>query len=646
MKKTKVLLTLLAFLAISLSACNGKAPSTPSEGDESQINPGTSENVQPSSEDKPSSKPEEHTHSWDTKWSSDESYHWRKCTGQVNGAACQEVNDKAAHQWDSGTVTKEPGEYTEGLKVFKCTICNYSKNEVIPATGPAPMDEGVFTFNDSELNTPQVIHTNDQKNFLNYNKPYYQITGSELDGFNARGNSNVSTPNKVTVKWTHTVPSGKTVKNYSLIYGTKEDLSDGYEVTGTTSSQISFYNPYLGDNYFKVVANYTDNSKEASETKIFKVDAQCPRNLSVGNMPNCRDMGGRTTYAGGKIRQGLIYRTSGSKFDNRTESNNEAKSVLLNQLKVKTEINVANSTTNNVNLSGTNVVNAYMDYGATPYSNLARNAEKVKQVIDVLADRANYPVYYHCRIGTDRTGITGVMVGGLLGIKFNEVIQDYLFSNFAPIDNQRYPGKTPDNNGDDIKKYIDELLAMPGNTFQEQVYNAFLCMGVSASKLNTVIDIMTEGNKADIPTTPKVGYGDALASTGTKSTASDYSAPSVYYVADAGKTVSYTASFTAGKKDIIIYLGSTDASTSTYLKNCITLKIDGESASIANTKTLHTAGFGSTQQNHRTGYMINMLGQYDLTAGNHTIEIGVKSSSSTTFNIASIGVFDYVRPAE
>ena len=48
-------------------------------------------------------------------------------------------------------------------------------------------------------------------------------------------------------------------------------------------------------------------------------------------------MGGRTTYAGGKIKQGLIYRTSGSKFDNSTPSDAEARRILTEQLRVKTE---------------------------------------------------------------------------------------------------------------------------------------------------------------------------------------------------------------------------------------------------------------------------------------------------------------------
>ena len=69
----------------------------------------------------------------------------------------------------------------------------------------------------------------------------------------------------------------------------------------------------------------------------------------------------------------------------------------------------------------------------------------------------------------------------------------------------------------------------------------------------------------------------------------------------------------------------------------MTLKIDGVEKTIANTKNLWTAGFGQTRSRDRIGYMFNILGNYDLTAGEHTVEITSKTSS---FNIASITVAD------
>ena len=518
---------------------------------------------------------------------------------------------------------------------------NSESSIIQPSKDPGEITGGTFKFDDNQLNTAQEIHTANQLKYLNLQKEYYSMTKSDLDNCDAKGNKNVSTPEQTELSWEFTAPEGYEVKNFTLVFSQNMDLSNPYTVQGTKNPSIKFYNSFLGTNYFKIVANFTSGDTQSSDVKAFKVTEQAPRNLYVGNMPNCRDMGGRTTYAGGKIKQGLIYRTSGSKFDNSTPSDSGAERILTEQLRVKTEINVANSTSNNVNLSGTKVENAYMAYGAVPYSNLARNSVRIRQVMDILAEESNYPVFYHCRIGTDRTGITGIMINGLLGVPFNEAIQDYGFSNFAPIDNQRYPGKTPDNNGDDIKKYIDELLALPGANFQEQVYLALRMIGVPAAKLDKIIDIMTAGTKATIPATAKIGEDSGLESTVSKTTKTDYKSPASYYAVPANGTVSYKTTTTAGNKDIIVYMGYAGSvsgnNNQPKLADTITLKIDGQAQTIASAKNLWTAGFGSTQQDNRIGYMFNILGNYAFTAAEHTVEIGVKSG---TFNVASITIAD------
>ncbi len=518
---------------------------------------------------------------------------------------------------------------------------NSDSSIIQPSKDPGEITGGTFNFNEDELNTAQEIHTANQLKYLNLSKDYYDMTKSDLDACDATGNKNVSTPEKTTLNWEFTAPDGYEVKNYTLVFSQSMDLSDPYTVVGTKEPTISFYNSFLGTNYFKIVANFTTGDKQSSDVKTFKVTEQAPRNLYVGNMPNFRDMGGRTTYAGGKVKQGLIYRGAGSKFDYSSTPNADAQEVLLRQLRVKTEINVADKTDNNLSLSGTTVKDCFMDYGAVPYSNLARNSVKIRQIMEILADENNYPVFYHCRIGTDRTGITGIMINGLIGVPFNEAVQDYGFSNFAPIDNQRYPHKPNDTNGDDIAKYLDELLALPGTTFQEQVYLALRMMGVSAEKLDKIIDFMTEGAKAEIPESFKIGEGDALTSAGNKSTDSDFKAPATYYALANGKKASFKATTTAGKKDVIVYMGYTGSvsqSTTTKLSASITLKIDGTEQTISSTKNLWTAGFGQTRSRDRYGYMFNILGNYELTAGEHTVEI---TSKSNTFNVGSITIADH-----
>lgn len=502
-----------------------------------------------------------------------------------------------------------------------------------------------FAFNNEELETPQVIHTQDQANFLNFkkdtNKSYYDITSNDLDGYNAKGNTNVSTPNKVTLKWQYGAPEGKEVSKFYVTFGQEADLSDGFVVQGTKQNQISFYNSFIGDNYFKITAKFTDDTEESSEIKTFKVEDVAPRNLYAGNMPNVRDMGGRATVAGGRLRQGLIYRGAGNRFDNSSQINDECKDILLNQLKIKTEINVADGTSNNMSLAGTTVQNCFMAYGAVPYSNLARNSVRIRQIMSILADESKYPVFYHCRIGTDRTGITGMMINGLLGVDFDECLQDYLFSNFAPIDNQRYPHKSSDPNGDDIAKYIDALQELPGSTWQQKVYLALRMIGCPASQLDKIIDIMTIGPKADFSNHFKVSGDTDLTSTANKTTTSDFKSPATYYPVSSNGSVTYTVNTTAGNKDVIVYLGYTGSvsqnDTSSRLSSYLTLKIDGTEKTIASTRSLWTAGFGSTRQDSRIGYMFNILGNYAFTAGQHTIQIGVKSG---TFNIATVGVAD------
>ena len=505
---------------------------------------------------------------------------------------------------------------------------------------------GSFDFDDDQLETAQVIHTQDQANFLKFKetsgKSYYQITQSDLNGYNARGNTNVSTPNKVNLSWEYEVPSNKELKRFEVTFGQEEDLSDGYVVAGTKNNNISFYNPFIGDNYFKVTAKFTDDTEEESEIKTFKVEDIAPRNLYAGNMPNVRDMGGRATVAGGRLRQGLIYRGAGNRFDNSSQINDECKNILLNQFKIKTEINVADGTSNNMSLEGTTVQNCFMAYGAVPYSNLARNSVRIRQIMSILADETNYPIFYHCRIGTDRTGITGMMINGLLGIDFDECLQDYLFSNFAPIDNQRYPHKSSDPNGDDIAKYIDALQELPGSTWQEKVYLALRMIGCPAAQLDKIIDIMTIGPKADFSANFKVSGDSDLTSTASKTTSTDFKAPASYYAVSSNGSVTYTVDTTAGNKDVIVYLGYTGSvsenDTSSKLSNYLTLKIDGENKTIGSTKSLWTAGFGPTKQDSRIGYMFNILGNYDFAAGSHTIQVGVKSG---TFNIATVGVANH-----
>lgn len=69
-------------------------------------------------------------HSYDTNWTTDETYHWLKCLDE----GYESLNkDKAKHIWDGGIVTKQPDVGVEGETTFTCTVCGATKTEKIDA---------------------------------------------------------------------------------------------------------------------------------------------------------------------------------------------------------------------------------------------------------------------------------------------------------------------------------------------------------------------------------------------------------------------------------------------------------------------------------------------------------------------------------
>ena len=290
----------------------------------------------------------------------------------------------------------------------------------------------------TNLEEVKEIHTAQQKEYLSYEGEYVYIPEANYPD----GQKHLSDPNPVNLAWNFEIPSGKTIARYDVTIGKDPNLMDGYTVKGTTDVSLDIYNSYLGDNYFRVIAKYSDGTEDSSKIFKYQVDNVYPRNLKIDGMTNCRDMGGaRELENGGHIKQGLIYRTSGTNSwgngravvpDTITAAGKEE---LLVHLGCKTEINVNNSGSNQVGVE--NFVDAYMYYDNGKH-HMYRNTEPLKTAFHALANPDNYPVFYHCRIGTDRTGFMAIMLSALLGVSENDIYQDYLFSNFGNIQEKRY----------------------------------------------------------------------------------------------------------------------------------------------------------------------------------------------------------------
>lgn len=67
----------------------------------------------------------EHVHDYGDAYKSDKDKHWLECS-------CGEKSGEDAHTWDKGEVTKAATSSADGVKTYKCTVCGYLRNEVIP----------------------------------------------------------------------------------------------------------------------------------------------------------------------------------------------------------------------------------------------------------------------------------------------------------------------------------------------------------------------------------------------------------------------------------------------------------------------------------------------------------------------------------
>ena len=499
----------------------------------------------------------------------------------------------------------------------------------------------------TNLESVKEIHTEAQKAYLSYDGDFKTIPEDNYPD----GQKHLSDPEPVNLAWDYNVPSGKTLSRYDVVIGKEADLKDGYPVKGTAEKSLDVYNSYLGDNYFKIVANFSDGTSDSSAIKKFTVDNVYPRNLKIDGMTNCRDMGGaRELEDGGYIKQGLIYRTSGTHSwgngravvtDTITSAGKEE---LLGHLACKTEINVNNNGNNQVGV--TNFVDAYMYYDNGKH-HMFRNTEPLKRVFHALADKDNYPVFYHCRIGTDRTGFVAIMLSALLGVSENDIYQDYLFSNFGNIQEKRYIGEKAGR--DNILKYMDDLKTYPGEKLQNKAYNFLLSIGIPAEELDSIIDILTEGTKATGNKNHQevVLAGDfeadgtemkeiAATATGNASRAH----PKQYFTLGADQSISaeFDPDYT-GEAKLLAYLGSTDSSASKFIADSIKVEFDYDELKIDEI-SFADAGFG--QGEGRTYYAPVMLATVDVFEGNTPITV---TGIANNLNIGALALIP-TKPVE
>lgn len=139
---------------------------------------------------------------------------------------------------------------------------------------------------------------------------------------------------------------------------------------------------------------------------------------------NCRDLGG-WACDGGTVRYGLLVRGG--------EPNPADRNLMVNQIGIKTEVQllpVTEQATDYKMKSPWGIDWAGNDTNETFYG--LDKPYLWKKVLDAIMDSVVHskPVYFHCGIGADRTGVVAMCLEAILGVSRSSVDIDFELTNF------------------------------------------------------------------------------------------------------------------------------------------------------------------------------------------------------------------------
>ena len=211
----------------------------------------------------------------------------------------------------------------------------------------------------------------------------------------------------------------------------------------------------------------------------------------IEGVSNTRDIGGVEAVDGYRIKQGMIYR--GGKLEGITEAGKE---FFLNYLGLKTDLDLR--TPGEGGAGSGSPLGADVNYvninGRYYVGGMGIQSEEGKQVfaqeIRLFADPDNYPIYIHCSLGRDRTGTLAMVIEGLLGVNFNDLMKDYEISVFSVTGT--LDGASVEGIRNNIKTTYDYLNTFDGNNFSERVENYLLSIGITEEEIRTIRDLLLE----------------------------------------------------------------------------------------------------------------------------------------------------------
>ena len=360
-----------------------------------------------------------------------------------------------------------------------------------------PVDPSTLTEDD--------IPDNDMRNL----NQYKYLMDEDIYNYKTYGNSNnndYSVPRGMKLKYDDVEESSK---YYVQVAESEAGLASA-RVRESTQKFYYFQNAKLATKYY-----YRAATSEAglSAAKVYNITstAQAPRVLSVPDVLNFRDIGGweSTLVPGAKINQGMYFRCAQlDAAQGTTKSCLDSAGLGLQALKelgIKLDIDMrdkGNQPNSGNGPSKTSTTDWPIDFlsvavpsGSEPvrweggtYQGTDIAAQYVK-IFNALAHCDEKPAMLHCTYGADRTGIATFFLESLLGMNMEDMIVDYLWTQFAKGRNV----KIDEADGAEFPQWVSKTNACEGATFADKMENHLESFGIEHSTLERIREIFVPG---------------------------------------------------------------------------------------------------------------------------------------------------------
>ena len=235
------------------------------------------------------------------------------------------------------------------------------------------------------------------------------------------------------------------------------------------------------------VYSVTVSEGDASITKEgFFRTADINRFIYFTGVKNTRDIGGYRTLDGKRVRQGLLIR--GSELDGLSKPDFYlADPAETADFGFRYDLDLRSPETYTgeyVSRLGEDVRHSFFD--CPLYGQIFREDffPALRQIFTDLADVNNYPIYFHCAYGADRSGTIIYLLQGLLGVPEEKMNFEYMLSGYV----------FKDCTDMSLMQGVRTTLASyPGDNVNEQIVS-FLTqtVGVTAEQVERIRSILLE----------------------------------------------------------------------------------------------------------------------------------------------------------